>query len=142
MLRATAQDQAGNQASSTQRSDGQQMAVTLPLRIPSTLQAGFDRRVVKQVVRRNGKRRTIRRRVTELKPRGVIRLGGQRKIAGRLTNRDGQGVPGAEITCPRALRRAPSSSSVWCKPTRPERSATRPPGARVARCASPTPARR
>jgi hypothetical protein len=98
LLRATAQDQAGNQASTNQRSDGQQMAVTLPLRIPSTLQAGFvHRRVVKQVVRRNGKRRTIRRRVTELKPRGVIRFGRQRKIAGRLTNRDGQGVPGAEI---------------------------------------------
>jgi hypothetical protein len=98
LLRATAQDQAGNQASTTQRSDGQQMAVTLPLRIPSAMQAGFvHRRVVKQVVRRNGKRRTIRRRVTELKPRGVIRLGRQRKIAGRLTNRDGQGVPGAEV---------------------------------------------
>jgi len=72
--------------------------VTLPLRIPSTLQAGFvHRRVVKRVVRRNGKRRTIRRRVTELKPRGVIRLGRHGKVAGRLTNRDGQGVPGAEI---------------------------------------------
>jgi YD repeat-containing protein len=53
--------------------------------------------VVKRVVRRNGKRRIIRRPVTELKPRGVIRLGRQRNIVGRLTNRDGQGVPGAEI---------------------------------------------
>src|SRR5215211_6438819 len=98
LLRATAQDQAGNQASTTLRSDGQQMAVTLPLRIPSKLQAGFvHRRVVKQVVRRNGKRRTIRRRVIELKPRGVIRFGRHHEIAGRLTNRDGQGVAGAEV---------------------------------------------
>ena len=98
LLRATAQDRAGNQTSTTQRADGQQMAVTLPLRIRSTLHAGFvHRRVVKRVVRRNGKRRTIRRRVIELKPRGVIRLGHQRRIAGRLANRDGQGVPGAQV---------------------------------------------
>ena len=80
------------------RADGQPMAVTLPLRIASSLQAGVAHtRVVKRVVRRHGKRRTVRRRVTELRPRGVIRLGRQIQISGRLTNRDGQGIGGADV---------------------------------------------
>jgi hypothetical protein len=98
MLRATAHDQAHNESSTTQRTDGQPMAVTLPLRIPSALQAGVLRtRVVKRVVRRHGKRRTIRHRVTELRPTGVVPLGGQVQISGRLTNRDGQGIAGADV---------------------------------------------
>jgi hypothetical protein len=98
VLRATAHDQARNEASTTQRSDGQQMTVTLPLRIAAGMQAGVARtRIVKRIVRRQGKRRTIRRRVTELKPRGVLRLGAQRQISGRLANRDGQGIAGAEV---------------------------------------------
>jgi hypothetical protein len=98
VLRATAHDQAKNESSTTTRADGQPMAVTLPLRIPSSLQAGVAHtRVVKRVVHRHGKRRTVRRRVTELRPRGVIRLGRQRQISGRLTNRDGQGIAGADL---------------------------------------------
>jgi hypothetical protein len=98
VLRATAHDQAHNEASTTQRSDGQQMTVTLPLRIASAMQAGVARtRVVKRIVRRQGKRRTIRRRVTELQPQGVVRLGAQRQISGRLANSDGQGIAGAEV---------------------------------------------
>jgi hypothetical protein len=98
VLRATAHDQAHNESSTTQRVDGQPMTVTLPLRIPSALRAGVAHtRVVKRVVHRHGKRRTIRERVTELRPRGVIRLGRQRQISGRLTNRDGQGVAGADV---------------------------------------------
>jgi hypothetical protein len=98
VLRATAHDQAHNESSTTQRSDGQPMAVTLPLRIQSALQTGVVRtRVVTRHVRRHGKRRTIRKHVTELKPSGVVRLGRQRQISGRLTNRDGQGIAGADI---------------------------------------------
>jgi len=98
LLRATAHDQAHNESSTTQRADGQPMAVTLPLRIPSELRTGIARtRIVKRVVRRHGKRRTIHRRVTELREHGVVRLGREAKISGRLANRDGQGVPGADV---------------------------------------------
>jgi hypothetical protein len=98
VLRATAHDQAHNESSTTQRSDGQPMTVTLPLRIPSALQAGISHtRIIKRVVRRHGKRRTIRRRVTELRPRGVVRFGRQTQISGRLANRDGQGIAGADV---------------------------------------------
>ena len=98
LLRATAQDQARNESSTTERSDGQPMSVTLPLRIPSALQAGVVRkRVATRIVRRHGKRRTIRRRVTELKPRGVVLLGREAQISGRLANRDGQGIAGADV---------------------------------------------
>ncbi len=98
LLRATAWDQAQNQAFTTQRADGQQMAVTLPLRIPSAMKVGIAReRFVKRVVRRNGKRRTIRRRVTVLKPSGHVRLGRHAQIKGRIANRDGQGIAGVEV---------------------------------------------
>lgn len=97
-LRATVRDQARNEASTTQRLDGQPMTVTLPLRIPSVMRAGVARqRVVKRVVRRGKKRRTIQRRVTVLEPNGTVRLGRRTQIAGQLTNRDGQGVAGAEV---------------------------------------------
>lgn len=98
LLRATAHDQAHNESSTTQRADGQPMTVTLPLRIQAELRTGIARtRVVKRVVRRNGKRRTIRRRVTQLRDHGVVRLGRQAKISGRVANRDGQGIPGADV---------------------------------------------
>ena len=97
-LRAAAHDQARNESSTTQRADGQPMTVTLPLRIASAMQAGVARtRIVKRVVRRRGKRQTVRRRVTELRQRGVVRLGRQTQISGRLANRDGQGIAGADV---------------------------------------------
>jgi 5-hydroxyisourate hydrolase-like protein (transthyretin family) len=98
LLRATAYDQARNQASTTQRLDGQQMAVTLPLRISSTMRVGVAKqRVVRRTVRRHGKRRVVRRRVTVLRSRGVVGLGRRVTIKGRLTNRDGQGIGGADV---------------------------------------------
>jgi hypothetical protein len=97
-LRATAHDQAHNESSTTTRADGQPMMVTLPLRIASALQAGVAHtRIIKRVVHRHGKRRTVHRRITELRPYGVIRLGRQTQISGRLTNRDGQGIAGADL---------------------------------------------
>ena len=98
VLRATARDQARNEASTTSRLDGQPMAVRLPLRIPSAMRVGVVRhRVVHRVVRRHGKRHRVRRRVTVLRRTGQVRLGGRVTISGRLTNRDGQGVAGAEV---------------------------------------------
>jgi 5-hydroxyisourate hydrolase-like protein (transthyretin family) len=98
VLRATARDQAHNEASTTQRLDGQPMTVTLPLRIPSVMQAGVARqRVVKRTVGRGGKRRTVRRRVTTVRSRAVVRLGRRMQISGRLANRDGDGIAGAEV---------------------------------------------
>jgi 5-hydroxyisourate hydrolase-like protein (transthyretin family) len=98
LLRATARDKASNQASTSQRSDGQAMRVTLPLRIPSVMQAGVLRnRIVRRAERRGGRRRTVRRRITELRPAGGVRFGEQARIAGSLTNRDGQGIANAEI---------------------------------------------
>ncbi len=97
-LRARAFDQANNEASTDRRLDGQPMAVTLPLRIASSLRAGFERvRTVKRTIRRNGKRRIVRRRVTLLKPAARVRPGGGARIAGRLVNRNGDGIAGAEI---------------------------------------------
>ncbi|HET7427698.1 MAG TPA: hypothetical protein VFJ50_11685, partial [Gemmatimonadales bacterium] len=98
VLRATAHDQAENESSTTQRADGQPMAVTLPLRIPAAMRVGLaHRRTVKHVVRRHGKRHTIRRHITVMRSHGVIRLGRRSQVRGRLTNRDGQGVAGAQV---------------------------------------------
>ena len=72
VLRARAADQARNEASTDRRLDGQPMTLTLPLRIVSTMQAGFERtRTVWQTIRRHGKRVRVRRKVTVLKPVGA-----------------------------------------------------------------------
>jgi hypothetical protein len=98
VLRATAFDQARNQASTTQRLDGQPMAVTLPLRIASVMQAGVPRtRTVRRTVKRHGRRTTVWRRVTELRPASGVALGRRVRISGRLVNRDGQGIAGADV---------------------------------------------
>lgn len=98
VLRATAYDQAHNQASTTQRENGQQMAVALPLRIASLMRAGVPRtHTVRRVVRRNGKRRVLRHRVTTLKESKSAVFGRRIKITGHITNRDGQGIPAADV---------------------------------------------
>ena len=98
VLRAIAHDQAHNEGSTTQRLDGQPMAITLPLRIVSAMRVGVAKqRVLRRVVRRHGKRHTIRRRVTVLKPSGVVRFGRRAEIHGQLTNRDGQGIGGTDV---------------------------------------------
>jgi hypothetical protein len=94
LLRAQATDLAGNVgvAAAPQR-------VTLPLRIRSTMQAGVvtTRTVRKEVRRRKGRRGSPRRTVTELRPRARVRWGKHVTIAGRLTNREGQPLPGQQI---------------------------------------------
>ena len=77
--------------------------LTLPLRIQSSIQAGVvTTRTVRERAkgkkgRRGSRRRTIRRRVTELRPEARVRWGSHVTIAGRLTNRDGQPLPGQQI---------------------------------------------
>lgn len=97
-FRAIAHDRATNEASTSQRSDGQPMTMTLPVRIASTLNAGVPRVKVKRtVVRKDGRRRVTTHRVTELLRTGTLRLGERTRIAGQLTNRDGQGIAGADV---------------------------------------------
>ncbi|MDQ3344387.1 MAG: hypothetical protein M3524_12585, partial [Actinomycetota bacterium] len=97
-VRAFARDQANNQAGSDRRLDGQPMTIQVPLRIQTRMQAGFERRkTVTRRVKRGGKQRRVRRRVTVLTERARVRFGRQVDIAGQLTNSDGQPVPGAPI---------------------------------------------
>src|SRR5581483_9950259 len=97
-LRATAYDQAGNEASTTQRGDGQAMPITLPARIASVMQAGVPRvRTVHRTVRRHRKSRRVSRQVTVLRPSTTASFGRRVRVQGRLTNRDGQGIAGAEV---------------------------------------------
>jgi hypothetical protein len=98
LLRARAADLARNEASTDRRLDGQPMALTLPVRIVSTMEAGFERvQTVWQTVRRHGKRVRVRRRVTVVKPTARVPSGGRAQVAGRLINRDGQGIAGHEV---------------------------------------------
>jgi hypothetical protein len=106
-LRARAFDHASNEASTDRRLDGAPMELTLPLRIVSNMRVGFERvRTVRRTIRRHGKRRLVRRRVTVLTPTARIRSGGQGRVAGQLVNRDGQGIVGAEV---RVLSSSPGS---------------------------------
>jgi hypothetical protein len=97
-LRSRAVDQAGNEASTDRRADGQPMTIALPLRIASTMRSGVARRkTVRRRIGRRGKRRVVRRRVTVLDARRRVGFGRAVRVAGRLTNSDGQGIPGVPI---------------------------------------------
>ena len=88
-LRARASDQAGNERSIAGRT------LTLPLRTATTMRAGAKKtKLVRRRVGKRGKRRTVRRRVTVLEPSGRVRFGGRTTLAGRLTDRDGNGIAG------------------------------------------------
>ena len=107
-LRATAHDQANNEASTTQRLDGQPMTLTLPLRIPAAIKVGVARkRTVIRTIRRHGKRHRVRRHVTVLMPRAHVPFGRRVQIIGRLANRDGQGIAGAEVRVLSQVESAP-----------------------------------
>jgi hypothetical protein len=93
VLRATAHDQAGNQNVTGLRLDGRPMAVTLPLRIPTSVTAGvLARRTIRS---RDGRRARHRRGV--LVPRARVPFGRAVRIAGRVTTRDRRPLPGAEV---------------------------------------------
>jgi hypothetical protein len=98
LMRAHARDQAGNEASTMSRSDGQPMVLNLPVRIASTMRAGIAHtKLVRRWVRRHGKRLRIRRRVTVLRRSAPVAFGGRAEIRGRLTDRNGHGIAGAPI---------------------------------------------
>jgi 5-hydroxyisourate hydrolase-like protein (transthyretin family) len=89
ILRAHASDQAGNQTTQDRRSDGQPMVVTLPLRKPASILAGFERTV----------RRPERRRGNTVVLRPAARVGYEQRvpIAGRLATTDGRPIAGAAV---------------------------------------------
>ena len=89
VLRAHASDRAGNQTTQDRRGDGQPMVVTLPLRKPASIEAGFERTV----------RRPGRRRGTMVVLRPAARVGYEQRaaIAGRLATNDGRAIAGAAV---------------------------------------------
>jgi hypothetical protein len=108
LLRARAYDEARNESSTDRRLDGQPMVLTLPLRIASSMRAGVERkRTVWRTIKRKGKRRKVRRRVTVLHRVARVPYGRQVQVAGRIANRDGEGIAGAEIQVFSATRTTP-----------------------------------
>ncbi|MDP9209994.1 MAG: hypothetical protein M3O65_16205, partial [Actinomycetota bacterium] len=96
--RVVARDQAGNSSVSEQTSGGQPMVLQLPLRVESRLSGGVAHdRIVKRKLRRKGKRRVVRRRVTVYRASARTRLGRRVNLGGVLTNRDGHPITGAQI---------------------------------------------
>ena len=89
VLRAHASDRAGNETTQDRRGDGQPMMVTLPLRKPASLQAGFER-----TVRRPGTRRGT---IVVLRPAARVGYEQRAAIAGRLTTDDGRAIAGAAV---------------------------------------------
>jgi hypothetical protein len=99
LLRARATDQAHNEASTELRLDGQPMALNLPLRVVTAVQAGFPRvRTVVQTVRRHGRRVRVRHRATEMKPAIRLTAGSVATVAGRLVNAAGEGIAGQSLS--------------------------------------------
>lgn len=97
-LRASARDHAGNVNVTDRRLDGQPMVITLPLRVPTTIEAGkADSRRVRRTVGRRGHRRKVWRKVPILRPSVRVAFGRRVRLAGRLTNRDGHPIGGASI---------------------------------------------
>jgi hypothetical protein len=88
VLRVRARDQAGNEASTDRRPDGQPMVITLPLRTATTLRGGFERRIA-----RPGKRRPeiVVQQVARVELKKAARL------VGRLVTNDGRGIGGAPV---------------------------------------------
>ncbi len=95
-LRATAHDQAGNLASTSQRLDGQPMKVKLPLRISSSVRAGV---IEKRRVRRttHGKNHPGTRKVTVLAPKAKVGFGRHVRFAGTVVDPAGNPVAGAPV---------------------------------------------
>lgn len=98
VLRGQATDLAGNVGVI-----GSAQALNLPLRVGSTMEAGVVKTKIVRVRarshkgRRGKKRDGGRRRVTMLKPSASVGYGGHVTVAGRLTNLDGQPLPGQQV---------------------------------------------
>jgi hypothetical protein len=97
-LRTAAHDLASNLASTDRRLDGQPMRVRLPLRVETSMRAGVvERRTVMRTVRRDGKKRKVRRTVTALEPRAKVDFGRKVRFGGRLVNRSGHPLADAKL---------------------------------------------
>ena len=97
-LRATAHDQAGNLASTTQRLDGQPMKVKLPLRIASSVQAGaIEKKRVRKTVHHGGKSHKVTRTITVLSPHTKVGFGHHVRLAGTLVDGSGNPVSGETV---------------------------------------------
>ena len=97
-LRATAHDQAGNLASTTQRLDGQPMKVKLPLRIASSIRAGaIERKRVRKTVHHGGKSHKTTRTVTVLSKSAKVGFGHHVRLAGTLVDGSGNPVAGEQV---------------------------------------------
>jgi hypothetical protein len=99
ILRATAIDQAANEASTTLRTDGQPMALNLPLRTVTAVQAGLETtRTVVQVERKHGKRVHVRHKITSVVPAARVMPSAGVRVTGRLLNAAGQGIAGQNLS--------------------------------------------
>lgn len=97
-LRATAHDQAGNLATTTQRLDGQPMKVKLPLRIASSIQAGaIEKKRVRKTVHHSGKSHKVTRTITVLGPHTKVGFGHHVRLAGTLVDGSGNPVTGETV---------------------------------------------
>jgi hypothetical protein len=97
-MRATAHDQAGNLASTTQRLDGQPMKVKLPLRIASSVRAGaLGKKRVRRTVHHGGKAHKVTRTIAVLKPRIEVGFGQHVRLAGVVVDPAGNPISGASV---------------------------------------------
>jgi hypothetical protein len=103
-LRATATDRAGNQTSSESRVDGQPMKITLPLRVPTTVDAGvLAHHLVTKVVHRRGKRHVKKHQVSETGPQATVEFGAKAEFSGQLLDKSGNPMAGASIAVWQAI---------------------------------------
>lgn len=96
--RARAVDRAGNETTSGHRQDGSAMTLQLPLRIQSRLRVRIaHRKVTRVTVRRNGKRRRVRRVRTVLRRVARFSVGHRGTVRGTLESKDGQPLSRARV---------------------------------------------
>jgi hypothetical protein len=97
-LRARAVDNAGNQTVLDAAIDGQPLTLTLPLRIVTRVEGGFEReRTVRHTVRRHGREREVVRRVPVITQSAHVLFGESAQVAGRLIDPAGVGLPGVAM---------------------------------------------
>ena len=131
LLRASALDRAGNTGVTDKRADGSVATIDLPLRLEANLSAGVvGNRTIRRVVRRKGKRRVVRRKVTVLREKARARLRTGGAITGRLLTRDGRaladspvyvfstGADGVSATPAPQPRTPLGVIATWCAPAR------------------------
>lgn len=111
-VRATVTDNAGNTTIAVPKdATGAEAKLTLPLRIESRLSAGVaTQRSHRRVIRRHGKRRVVREKVTTYRAVARVGFGHRVTIGGALTSRDGNPIPNAPINVFAAFATEPQQS--------------------------------